>query len=209
MATIPRLLLSACIALSVSGCGNKQAAPRPSDRNGARQMDLRGSWPQEPPATSRAQQAVQLEVLIDSLARLPGSFERTSLGTFSFRGDQSLFGSLHAYGQSAVTALVQCLDDSNAATATFQDSRVPIGYMCYTALKRIAYPTAHEDDTGDWPGILLSPRPTAEQLAAAKKAWDKVVRSGAYRIATLLLDGKGRLTSAVRRPGPSRSRPTA
>ena len=124
-----------------------------------------------------------LALLVDSLAKIPGEFESNPVGTFSFRGDETLFNAFYQYADSAVVALVECLGNSSPARATYEGRPVPIGYMCYSALIRMAYPTAFEDSPGDWPGVLLNPAPSADELRAAQRAWEEVIAQDAYRIA--------------------------
>lgn len=135
---------------------------------------------------TRAQQELAvpagLPTLIDSLKRVPGAFAG-SAGRWRFSGTSDVFNSIAEHEDSAVVALVDCLDRADSATATVAGRRVLVGVMCFAALQRMAYPTEHEDaDESSWPGIV-APTASAQQLKAAKREWLRVVREKRYRIA--------------------------
>jgi hypothetical protein len=124
-----------------------------------------------------------LSVLVDSLTRLEGEFVATQVGTYEFSGDRSVLLAFTTYGDSAVAKLVDCIDRPDLAAARFRGSPVRVGFMCLTALEHTIYSTKHEDaDDPEWPG-LVEPGADPAALRAAKKAWQEVVATKAYRFA--------------------------
>jgi hypothetical protein len=122
-----------------------------------------------------------LSTLLKGLRKIRGSFVVADNGTWSFTGDHALLASFYPFGNEAVASLVECLDDLEATPVMLQNKPVPVGVMCGLALQRMASATDHEDDAGDWPGVVL-PTATPEQLRAAKDAWKVVLETRRYQI---------------------------
>ena len=82
----------------------------------------------------------------------------------------------------AIHQLVDCVDDLRPSNATLNGKALVVGVVCYQALTQTV---AHEETGPDgdivlkWPGHI-SPTATPGELAAAKKAWKKVLREGTY-----------------------------
>ena len=123
-----------------------------------------------------------LDELVDLLRTIPGTFEELSVRGYS--GDTAIFDAIAAYKDQAVKYLVVCMDRREPVTATItsgeQSRALPFGAMCYIALRYTAY---YEPEVGeDWQGIILSQFPTLDELRSAKKAWQEIVRKGAYNL---------------------------
>ncbi|HEX7041204.1 MAG TPA: hypothetical protein VF202_13890 [Trueperaceae bacterium] len=136
-------------------------------------------------ATATPEPADSLGKLIEKLGQLPGSFERTGRsGAYAFTGDRNVIHAIVLFEDAAVPRLVDCLDNTEPAAATLNGEPVPVGVMCYEALRFTASYEA-TDEQGDldptWPGYI-GPDATAEDLRAAKGAWEEVVRRKAYVI---------------------------
>lgn len=124
-----------------------------------------------------------LAALVDSLARLPGDFSSWEQGRWEFNGDAQVLSAFDRYADTAVVRLVACLDRTELAKATARGRPVPIGVMCYWALRRLAY-YEWQGNPGfpdKWPGEI-NPTATASDLRAAKEAWLRVVREGKYSL---------------------------
>jgi hypothetical protein len=127
----------------------------------------------------------RFDVTIRQLATLEGEFT----SDWDFSGDKTILRSVGALSDSgavadtAVTHLAACIGRTELARATFRGRAIPLGVVCYAALRQLAY---HEetDETGHltpyWPGFLDTPGVTAEQLVAARRAWLKAAREGSY-----------------------------
>jgi hypothetical protein len=124
-----------------------------------------------------------LETLVDSLNRLPGRFTLVDGLRWEFDGDQSIFASFAPYGESAATILVRCLGDTTLAAAVSGERPVRTGFMCFTALQRVAsYEWGIEDEVeGVWPGIV-EPDASPNQLRLAEQSWNAVMARGAHRL---------------------------
>lgn len=130
---------------------------------------------------NQAPSAATLDQLVDSLANVPGSFVLEG-AVWRFIGSQEALLALAGGGDSAVTRLVECIDRDTHARATVDSTAVLLGAMCAYALSHVAYATEFEDDPdANWPGVV-SPGATPEQLQAAKRAWQEVVRLRRYRL---------------------------
>lgn len=165
----------------VTGCGSSANVGQSTDtsrRQNAR-VATAGSVPRAvvtaPPASS-----VALSALVDSLRRLSGAFTQSPAKVWLFSGDPSVFSTLFDRGDSAVVALVNCIDRPELAAATVDGKRVALGVMCATALLRIASAIEYED-SGDWAGII-KPTATHIQLQDARKEWEKVIAKRSYRL---------------------------
>ena len=119
-----------------------------------------------------------LEGLLVLLGTTTGSFTRAPSGKVIFDGDERLFPAFSHFGDAAVYRLVACLDDTSRVAATRAGGQVMMGIMCSSALYRIAYSAQFETEP-DWPGIVLEDA-TAEELRAARRAWEPVVAAKAY-----------------------------
>lgn len=82
----------------------------------------------------------------------------------------------------AIHQLVDCVSDLRPSNVTLNGKAVVVGVVCYQALTQTV---AHEETGPDsdivlkWSGHI-SPIATPGELAAAKKAWQKVLREGTY-----------------------------
>jgi len=135
-------------------------------------------------ASSLQQATAPLAVLLDSIRRLSGDFHLVGGGSrWDFSGDQSVFAQFPSHGDSAVVALVDCLGDTSRVVASTRGEPVTVGFMCFTALQRVAsYEWGQEDEVGGiWPGII-EPRATPDQLRQAQRAWQEVIDRKAYRL---------------------------
>jgi hypothetical protein len=165
-----------------SACGPSAKVDQSADT--ARHKNDRVATTASPPTasvvTAAPSPSVPLSALVDSLRRLRGAFTQSPAKVWLFSGDQSVFNTLFDRGDSAVVALVDCIDRSELVAATVSGKRVALGVMCATALLRIASATEYED-SGDWAGIIL-PTATPLQLREAKKAWKRVVAKRSYQL---------------------------
>jgi hypothetical protein len=78
--------------------------------------------------------------------------------------------------------LVNCLQEVAPSNTTLDDNPIALGVICYEALTQVAYyePTEPNGDVAtDWPGTI-TPKASAAELAAAHKAWKKVLAKHAY-----------------------------
>ena len=127
----------------------------------------------------------RFDVMIRRLATLEGEFT----SDWDFSGDKTILRSIGALSDSgavadtAVRYLAECIGRTEPAHATFRGRAIPLGVVCYAALRHLAY---HEeaDSTGHltpyWPGFIDNPGVTPGQLAAARRAWLKAAREGLY-----------------------------
>ena len=120
--------------------------------------------------------------LLGRLRNIEGQFTISQTAMWSLEGHDDVFAAFYDHGDTAVRALVECLDDPSASRVTLLAAPVPFGVLCGLALQRTAYPTEHEDGDGSWDGAV-HPSSTVEQLVRAKEAWLEVLRTGRYRIA--------------------------
>jgi hypothetical protein len=166
----------------VAACGSSAKVDQSTD-TARRQADRVATVESVPSASgvgAAAAPSVPLSALVDSLRRLPGEFTRSPARVWLFSGDDTVFNTLFERGDSAVVALVDCIDRTDLVVATLAGKRVAFGVMCATALQRIASATEYED-AGDWAGVIL-PTATPLQLKQAKKEWQKVVAKRAYQM---------------------------
>lgn len=166
---IPRraatIVAFASLLLTSVGCRQGGSQARPSD----------------PRSTSLQPIGDSLGVLTGKLSQLLGSYSIGAHGQWVFSGDRTLFGAIAEHKDSAVTRLVDCLDDTTASLATVEGRRVPMGVLCYEALLFAAYAEPEGIDTGEWPGTVM-PTATTQNLRDAKSAWLEVVRRRGYRL---------------------------
>lgn len=153
------------------GCGDSTqgADGRLADRQG-----------QETAAIARE----SLQQVMDQIPAFVGTFEGGSTGQLVFRGDDTrIVRKLGAHEDSAVTALVECLDRTDSSAMTLPGGRrALVGAVCGYFLFRVAYPLEFEDGgDGRWPGFVY-PNADAEHLKRAKLAWKSVLRQKRYRL---------------------------
>ena len=171
----------------LTGCGSGQ----PEELNGGGdggvviEHQLAVDTPRSPSrATRRAEVSASpprdsLDALLAILPEVQGLFTRV-LG-WEFVGDREVLTSFYPFGDEAVRALVDCMDDPRLTSVLAEGERVPMGVLCAEALGLMAYAAEHEDGDGDWVGTV-EPTATPAELKAAKDAWLEVVESGGYRI---------------------------
>lgn len=181
LAQVPYALLSVFIFTAIA-CRGK--SDQTSQRAVVNLSDSTRKMIEDSLARYQGQQFGQasLQTLIDSLSRVSGSFAEAA-GRWVYTGDQSVFGALAQYRDSAVLALVNCLDRMTPSKVTVGGRPVPLGVVCYSALQRVAYPTEAEDAEGAWAGVV-EPTASVAELQAAKQAWMRVVRTRRYRLAS-------------------------
>jgi hypothetical protein len=168
--------------LIVAACGSSAKVGQSTDTAKSQAGRVATVEPvlREPGVGAPPAPAMQLSSLVDSLRRLPGKFTQSPARVWLFSGDDAVFNTLFDRGDSAVIALVDCIDRTDLAMATLAGKRVAFGVMCATALQRIASATEYED-AGDWAGVIL-PTATPLELKEAKKAWQKVVAKRTYQM---------------------------
>jgi len=159
------VLAFASVLLASVGCRQGGSQAKPSDA---------GSTSPQPIGDS-------LGVLTGRLSQLPGSYSIGAHGQWVFSGDRALFRAIAEHRDSAVTRLVDCLDDTTASLATVEGRRVPVGVLCYEALLFAAYAEPEGIDTGEWSGTVM-PSATTQDLRDAKSAWLEVIQRRGYRL---------------------------
>ena len=145
--------------------------------------------PQTKGASTAANQAVaregvsdSVQVLVEKLKHLPGIIPDTGIERDDFGGNRETLIALSRQGENAVAPLVECLDRMDPAVATYKGAPVPMGFMCYQALRITAtYEPTNAQGESDpaWPGILTA-ESKGPQLQAAKQAWTTVLRDKKY-----------------------------
>ena len=139
--------------------------------------------PQVPPEVQAVGPNLQLDSLVSALKRMAGKLTTDGKDSWVLQGSAKLLAALAAHRDSAVVSLVACLGDEAPSRTTAALEPVPVGVLCYAALRRIAYYEwqVEPEFKNGWPGDL---RPTAsiEQLRAARIAWTKVVRQKRYSL---------------------------
>jgi len=134
---------------------------------------------------SHSAPADTLDRLIERLKTVGGTFTRAGAEhDFRFDGSLEVVRALSAFGDSAVARLVECMDREEPTTTTLQGRPVPLGAMCFDALRRIAYYEATDaegDVDADWPGYITVAADREARLRA-QAAWKVVVENGWYRI---------------------------
>lgn len=128
-----------------------------------------------------------LAVLVDSLRYIAGNFQLSrykmpsGADRYEFAGDLEYFQRIAAFGDEAVSALVECLDRPESSRVILNGSPVSWGAVCYEALGRFAYfePTDSAGDSTGWPGSVM-PGATESQLRAAKLAWKELLPDRGY-----------------------------
>jgi hypothetical protein len=179
------------VAVLVIACTDRRAdRTRPetsavSDKQPADRIEP-GSRAREPTA-SVVSSVDSLRFFVRSLDTLGGTFTVTSAGGWTFSGDATVFTRIGNFGDAAVAELVSCLGRSNPSRALLDAKPVPVGVLCYEALRRTAYYEAYEERGESsnkyerWTGHLR-PNATPAQLRAAAEAWRQVVARKAYRL---------------------------
>jgi hypothetical protein len=77
--------------------------------------------------------------------------------------------------ESAVAALIECLDDTSASSSVLDGTPVSLGIVCYEGLSLLVYyePTdAGGDVAANWPGFIF-PQASTEDMRNAKAAWKR------------------------------------
>jgi hypothetical protein len=143
-----------------------------------------------PPAAPEAEGAPRVRIqrtvppdparLSAGLARVPGEFTHTDDGWHLSDPEHTLFHRLSLAADSAVVALVGCLDRADPATATVAGAPAAVGVMCYEALRFVADPFP-PDGTAGWPG-QLEPTASPQRLQAAQRAWRDLMVTDRYRL---------------------------
>ena len=130
-----------------------------------------------------------LPVLVTQLWSAEGEFTEEIPVLGGFRGERAPFEALLARADrglssadSVVRRLVDCLDRTGSASATWHGQRLSQGMLCYAVLRSIAYYEATEESgglNGKWDGYVLIDATPAE-LIVAQQAWRRVVDDGSY-----------------------------
>jgi hypothetical protein len=125
----------------------------------------------------------ELDRLVDSLRLLRGTFSQDSSGVWSFDGRLDAFRAFDPFGDQAVIRLTECLDDLSPSVAVAHGKQVPLGIVCYWALRRIAYVewNSELESSRGWQGEI-DPSSSPEQLRAAKAAWRRAVQQRRYSL---------------------------
>jgi len=166
---IEKPTLRVLTALLMLGCtSGERSRARGSDSAGAAEAN---------PAAGAQWQGLPLSVLLDSLRTTRATFTRTNSGRWEFNGDQRLLEAIATHGDSAVAQLVGCLDIVAPSRVSLEGRPVPIGVVCYQALRHFAY---YEWDCGSDTSPLLCAgfvEPTASPavLRRAKEAWQEAL----------------------------------
>jgi hypothetical protein len=88
--------------------------------------------------------------LIGRLAQLGGEFKRArhTKGWIYESQSTSIFAAIREFRDSAVVRLVDCLEDGRLSTTHADGRLVPVGAMCYQALRHVAYYESYEAKAG-------------------------------------------------------------
>ena len=71
-----------------------------------------------------------------------------------------------------LATLIACIDDPRRARALLDGAPVPLGVLCYQALRLVAYVEAE-----NWPGHV-APNATPAERRAAREAWEAALAEG-------------------------------
>lgn len=136
-------------------------------------------------ALPSAAQGDTIDQLIAELRNVSGSFTRQGAGhDYRFDGSLDVVRALAEHGDSAVSRLVECMDREDPTQATLNGRSVPLGALCFDALRRIAYYEATDDQgdiDGKWPGYITVAAEREARLEA-QAAWREVVANRLYRM---------------------------
>jgi hypothetical protein len=128
--------------------------------------------------------AVETPSVQSRLAELVGSYRyNDDTKAYVFTDKRAIEAIVGTATDQTVRDLVNCLDDRRPSRTVLKGEPVAVGVVCYEALTQTVYyePTAPNGDiAATWPGHI-EPTATAEQLAAAKRAWTDVVDRKAYK----------------------------
>jgi hypothetical protein len=145
------------------------------------------SSPAQEPATVQQSAAAQQQdesTLTTALAKVGGAYEwNEELKRFVFSDKPAIDKLVEPATDATIRDLVQCLDDKTPSATTLKDEHVAVGVLCHEALGLIVYYEAAAPNgapDANWPGYV-EPTATAEELAAAKRAWSEVVERRAYK----------------------------
>lgn len=133
--------------------------------------------------TSRVAQTPKdsLGSLLKRLSAVRGEYRRVPPhDAWEFHGDKTLFLAIAQFGDSAVARLADCLDRETPSSTLLGKRRVPLGVICYEALRHTAYVEKPSDDE-PWVGDV-SPTATVSQLKRAKAAWVRAIREHEYNL---------------------------
>jgi len=141
---------------------------------------------------STGESSNQPSALRQALAAVKGHFDwRSEHNSHSYTDRQELRDVVLAQSpgaqrddlpESVLAELVDCLDDSSPSASVFRDQPIPLGWVCYAALRGFVY---HEetDEDGDivqhWDGYPMFPA-SLQDMKAAKAAWQKVLIEKTY-----------------------------
>ena len=122
--------------------------------------------------------------LVMALSSVEGQYiQEEGAQSYSYSGLDKLHGIVGSYAPvSILPTLVDCLDDMSETRSSLNGKSVARGVVCYEALSLLVYyePTAASGDIAkEWPGHI-GPTASEEQLIAAKKAWQQVVKEKSY-----------------------------
>lgn len=133
----------------------------------------------QPGAAQQITQTPSLSALLDSLRNIELKVVDRPTGSWAIEDGMALFGEFVKHRDSAVVTLVECIGDTTVSRSTYRGSPVMFGFMCYSALKMVAY--TEVDDSGDWAGSIM-PGADARRLRAGQEAWRAVLAQGRYRL---------------------------
>lgn len=169
-AGMKREVLVAIMVVVVSGCSSPE--PQPGNE-GQGVVSSIGS-------TDNRQDT--LSSLIDQLRTMQGSFRPVGGGAWEFSGNRRDLDAFQHFGDRAVEKLVACLDRTDRTNTLVQGRLVPLGVLCFEALRYMAYHEAVDslgDMDADWEGAIL-PTASFHDLRRARQAWDEVLRTHSH-----------------------------
>jgi hypothetical protein len=128
----------------------------------------------------------EINDLKSHLSQLKGEFIwREDLGKYHYSNKLQIEKILSTQNtEETIVFLVDSLDDKSKTQSKIDNETVPLGIICYEALKQLVYyepATPDGDIEQNWPGYI-SPKSTPEEIKAAKKAWNKIVKTKSYII---------------------------
>lgn len=91
---------------------------------------------------------------------------------YVFSDRPGLAALLEPVREAHLATLVACIDDPRPARTLLDGAPVPLGVLCYQAMRLVAYVEA-----ADWPGHV-GPRATAAERRAAREAWETALAEG-------------------------------
>jgi hypothetical protein len=134
------------------------------------------------PLTTQAQRRTPRDstrVLIGQLAAQHAQFG-ASPAIGGFNGNKEPFDALSALfensGDTVLVALTDCFTDSRPTALRYKGRPLSRGGLCYLMLHNLVY---HEDDDDKWAGNYFGVL-SARRLAAAQRAWRRIIRMHYY-----------------------------